>query len=144
MQHLAITIILMISTTILAQESVAIQSNEENATITVTVPKVLSNKGTVNFALYNEEGFMKTPLQVSSSKIVDGKCTIAFENVPFGVYAIICFHDENENKRIDFAENGMPIENYGASNNVFSYGPPNFSDAKFEVKSKEVTLEIKF
>ena len=144
MQHLAITLILMISTSILAQESASLQSAEENATITVTVPNVLSNNGTVNFALYNEEGFMKTPLKVTSSKIVDGKCTIAFENVPFGTYAIVCFHDSNENLRMDFSENGMPIENYGTSNNVFGFGPPNFNDSKFEVKQTSVSLEIKF
>ena len=113
-------------------------------TITVTVPNVTSNKGTVNFALFTKEGFMISPKQSKSSLVKNKKSTIAFTNVAAGEYAIICFHDVNANKKMDFNENRMPIEDYGVSNNPFSYGPPNFEEAKFTVANKNVTLEIKF
>ena len=45
---------------------------------------------------------------------------------------------------MDFAANGMPLEDYGASNNNMSFGPPNFDLAKFTVSDKDVSLEIKF
>ena len=45
---------------------------------------------------------------------------------------------------MDFRENGMPIEDYGASNNVMNFGPPNFSDAKFTVTDKDLELNIRF
>ena len=69
---------------------------------------------------------------------------MVFEGVEPGEYAIICFHDKNDNDKMDFQENGMPMEDYGASNNVMSFGPPKYDDAKFTVSDKEVTLEIKF
>jgi uncharacterized protein (DUF2141 family) len=37
----------------------------------------------------------------------------------------------------------MPLEDYGATNNVMNYGPPQFNDAKFELKDKDLTFEIK-
>ena len=45
---------------------------------------------------------------------------------------------------MDFKANGMPLEDYGASNNNMTFGPPNFEDAKFIVTDKNVSLEIKF
>ena len=45
---------------------------------------------------------------------------------------------------MDFATNGMPLEDYGASNNVMNFGPPTFDNAKFTVSNKNVSLDIKF
>jgi uncharacterized protein (DUF2141 family) len=87
---------------------------------------------------------MKVPLQAKNAKIEDGKSTVVFEDVEAGDYAVICFHDKNDNDKMDFQENGMPMEDYGASNNVMSFGPPTYSNAKFTVSDNDVTLEIKF
>ena len=38
-------------------------TSTEKRTITVTVPNVTSDKGTVNYALYTKEGFMAKPIQ---------------------------------------------------------------------------------
>jgi uncharacterized protein (DUF2141 family) len=53
-------------------------------------------------------------------------------------------HDANDNKRMDYQANGMPMENYGTSNNALAMGPPQFSDAKFDVTDKDVDLTIRF
>ncbi len=129
------TVLFFVLTTVKAQEK---------TTITATVVNVLSDEGKVGFALYNKETFMKQPIQAKDAKIVDGKSTVVFENVPSGEYAILCYHDKNGNNRMDFEPNGMPLESFGASNNVMSFGPPNYDDAKFTVSDKKVSLEIKF
>lgn len=116
----------------------------EKRSITVIVPNVTSNKGTVNFALYNEDTFMKKPLQALISKVSDKKSKVVFKDVEPGEYAVICFHDANSNKTMDFEESGMPLEDYGVSNNPMSYGPPQYDSAKFVVTDKDVTLEIVF
>ncbi|CAM1340895.1 DUF2141 domain-containing protein [Tenacibaculum amylolyticum] len=117
---------------------------QETTTITVTVPNASSDAGTIKFGLHNKETFMKkNPIQVAESKIEKGTCTITFKNVPTGEYAITCFHDKNSNGIMDFQPNGMPLEDYGASNNVMSFGPPRYSDAKFMVEDKDVSLEIR-
>jgi uncharacterized protein (DUF2141 family) len=130
-----VTAVLFISNTITAQE---------NVSITATVVNVTSDSGKVSFALYDKENFRVKPLQGLSSEIKDGKSSVTFTEVVQGEYAIICFHDKNSNDKMDFATNGMPLENYGASNNVMNFGPPNYEDAKFVVADKSITLEIRF
>lgn len=112
--------------------------------IIASVVNVSSDNGKVSFALYKKETFMKTPIQAKNGKIVDGVSTVTFEDLEPGDYAIICFHDKNDNDKMDFQESGMPMEDYGASNNVLTMGPPQYEDAKFTVSDKDLKIEIKF
>jgi len=143
MQHLLIVLTLLFSSMIMAQTKGA-KNNGNNQTIKVSVVNALSDKGTVKFAFYNEEGFMQKPLFTESATVKNGISTVTFENISNGEYAVICFHDENSNHQMDFQENGMPKENYGTSNNALNFGPPQFDNSKFEVKNEAITLEIKF
>lgn len=115
-----------------------------NQEITVTVVNATTDNGKVSFALYDQVTFMKTPLKGASAKIIKGKSTVTFKNIAQGEYSVICFHDKNNNGKIDFNENGMPLEDYGASNNNMDFGPPSFLDSKFTVIEEDVCLEIKF
>lgn len=119
---------------------------EKGLNISVEINRIISDKGEVYFALYDSEiNFNdRKPLKVSNSTIENGKVKIVFNNLETGIYAITCYHDANKNGKMDFETNGMPIEDYGATNNVMNYGPPRFSDAKFELKDKDLTFEIKF
>lgn len=121
-----------------------VAAQDKKQTITVTIENVTSDKGSVFFGLHNKETFMKQePLQKAEGKIANGKTKIVFVNIPAGEYAIMCYHDKNNNGMMDFQPNGMPMEDYGASNNVMNFGPPRYSDAKFTVTDKDVSLEIK-
>ncbi|ARV10558.1 hypothetical protein BTO05_13285 [Winogradskyella sp. PC-19] len=118
---------------------------QDGITITVTVDNVANNNGVVAMALHSENTFMKAaPIQAKSSKIEDNKITITFENVKPGEYAVLGNHDANNNGKMDFRENGMPLEAYGASNNVMNFGPPSFADAKFNVADKDLEINIRF
>ena len=121
-----------------------VTSPDQKTSITVSVNNVSSNSGKVSFALYNQTTFMKTPLQAKNGKIVEGKSTVVFENLEPGEYAIICFHDKNNNDKMDFQPSGMPMEDYGTSNNVMTFGPPSYENAKFTLGSEDLSLEIKF
>jgi uncharacterized protein (DUF2141 family) len=129
-----IVTVLFISNSIIAQ----------NKKITATVANITSDYGKVGFALYDKSNFRKKPIQGKESKIIAGKSIVVFENVEAGEYAIICYHDKNNNNKMDFQSNGMPSEAYGASNNVMNFGPPIFEDSKFRVSDKDVSLKIKF
>ena len=142
MQQVILALSLLISSMIFAQTTP--KKLEEGISVTVSAVNALSDKGTVKFAFYDEENFMKQPIYSKSASVEKGKSTVVFENVPQGIYAIICFHDENNNGRMDFDENRMPTESYGMSNNKMNFGSPEFESAKFEVKSNALNLEIKF
>jgi uncharacterized protein (DUF2141 family) len=120
-------------------------SQDSGATITVTIDNVKNNNGKVSFALHTKDTFMKgNGIMSTETEINEKKVTITFENVQPGEYAILALHDENENNRMDFRENGMPLESYGMSNNVMSFGPPQYDDAKFIVEEKDLELNIRF
>ncbi|GAA4274916.1 DUF2141 domain-containing protein [Aquimarina gracilis] len=139
MKTLALLVTLLISNFIINA-----QEDPKGVTITVTVPNVTSSEGEVLFGLYDENTFMKAaPIQGQKSKIENGVAKITFVNVPKGVFAISCFHDKNGNNRMDFEENGMPKESYGVSNNNMNYGPPIWGDAKFQVGTEDLDLEIR-
>jgi len=113
-------------------------------TITVVINDIKSNTGKVVFALHTKDTWMKSQgVQSEAVSIIDGKATIIFKNVTSGTYAVMALHDKNENNKMDF-DNGMPKENYGMSNNPLSYGPPQFSEAKFEVKTEDLEFKIRF
>jgi len=116
---------------------------QNGITITVQVP-VPSEEGTLIAGLYDEATFLKSePLQDKDSNIVDGYATLVFENVLPGTYAIALYHDKNGNKIMDFEPNGMPKEMFGASNNVMAMGPPTWRNAKFDVSSEDIEMEIR-
>lgn len=113
--------------------------------ITVTIENIRNDTGKVLLSLHTESTFLKSKgLQAAESTIKNGKITITFKNVAPGTYAIIAMHDENENNLMDFDAHGMPLEDYGTSNNPLSYGPPQYSDAKFQLESKPLKLNIRF
>lgn len=115
----------------------------KGTTITITIDQIKNNKGHIILGLHTTETFMKADaIQKAKSEIVDGKIMASFTNVKPGTYAVMVLHDENDNGNMDFESNGMPKETYGMSNNPMLMGPPQFSDAKFEVSNKDLEFEI--
>ncbi|WP_179352001.1 DUF2141 domain-containing protein [Winogradskyella vidalii] len=113
--------------------------------ITVTIDNIKNDNGKVLISLHTTDTFMKGKgLMNAQSEIKDGKITVTFKDVEPGEYALLAVHDENENKRMDFRDNGMPLESYGASNNVMNFGPPQFEDAKFTTADKNLEMNIRF
>lgn len=71
------------------------------------------------------------------------KCEAIIENVPYGEYAISCFHDQNDNNKLDRLASGIPTEKYGFSNNATgNFGPASYDDAKFNLSKKELIVSF--
>ncbi len=138
MKSFILSIALLFSISIFAQE-------EKGISIEVTIDNLTNDDGKVVLALHTSETFMVSQgVKNAESKIHDGKVTIVFDGVAPGSYAIMAMHDQNENGRMDFEPNGMPKESYGTSNNPMSYGPPQFSESKFEVGTENQKINIRF
>ncbi|WP_435413046.1 DUF2141 domain-containing protein [Psychroserpens mesophilus] len=122
-----------------------VNAQEQNGQeITVVIENLKSNKGHIYISLYNTEAsFLGKGIKSTISRIENNSCTIKFENVPNGIYAISFFHDENENKKMDSNFLGIPKEDYGCSNNARGFmGPPKWEDAKFEINNTSITQTI--
>ena len=118
---------------------------QENYNVTVIVKDANSNDGKMFLALYNTEAdFLNTSFKGMQSAIENEQCTITFQNIPAGVYAVSIFHDENDNGKMDTNFMGIPKEDYGCSNDASGFmGPPKWEDAKFELKeNKSITINL--
>jgi len=132
----------IITTVVLVFTSLVLQAQN---TVKVTMTDFDNNKGTALVGLYNsEENFLEKEFMSRKSKIENKTATVTFTDVPDGVYAVSCFHDEDDNEKLNLFMGMMPTEDYGTSNNAPSnFGPPKWKDAKFEVKNGEIkTFEI--
>jgi uncharacterized protein (DUF2141 family) len=115
--------------------------------LTVNVGGLRSEAGKLYLSLYRSaEGFPQkasAAYRLAFGTIEKGKCRIVLDKLPPGVYAVACYHDENNNGKIDTNFFGIPKEGTGASRDAKgSMGPPKFADAKFGIE-RDTTIEIR-
>lgn len=78
---------------------------------------------------------------------VNGKTAkCVFAKVPKGNYAVMAFHDLNNNGKLDTNWIGIPTEGVASSNNAKGkMGPPSFKSARFKVAGRFTqTLKLKY
>jgi uncharacterized protein (DUF2141 family) len=111
----------------------------------VKLKEVREAPGVLRVSLYREaESFRKEDraLKVISVPAVKGETTLVFEGLDPGSYAIMAYHDENSDGKLNLRFGMFPTEGYGLSNNPKIIGPPKFADSAFEVSEPETTTEI--
>jgi uncharacterized protein (DUF2141 family) len=116
--------------------------------ITVEITNFKNNDGFVLIGLYNDaKGFPGTTESMIiriKEKLTDKKIIAEFKDVPYGIYAISGYQDENNNGKLDTGMFKIPKEGMIVSNDAKGrMGPAKFEDAKFELKSKNLKLVIK-
>lgn len=121
----------------------------QTGSIVVTVKGADSNQGKIEIGLFKSaQDFPMQSKAFKGTSISASKtgATYQFTGIPAGTYAIAVFHDRNGNKKIDKNIVGMPVEEYGFSNNVYgTFGPPDFQEVSFKLaagKNREVTISI--
>ncbi len=109
-------------------------------TIEVTVSGFSTEEGKAVIGLYNEKGqFLEKVYRGVYEDIEDYKVQMSFSDLPDGTYAVSVFHDEDNDQEFDMIFGIIALEDYGNSNNIPPrFGPPEWDDAKFEVKNGEV------
>ncbi|WP_299213359.1 DUF2141 domain-containing protein [uncultured Aquimarina sp.] len=123
-------------------------SNEINSgNIQVNVNGIDSKKGQIVFMLFNtDEGFPKEVNKAYKKGYVkqfSKSTSYTFENVPHGTYAVVIFHDENNDGEIESNFIGMPKERVGASN-LTKRSKPNFKKCAIELNGVEKVIDVVF
>ena len=156
MKYLQLIIISLffISIHVNAQDSVneeisieeAVSSEAMTSELIVNITGLDSDKGTLMIAIYDSEGTWLSQKKYSqTSEIVNGVASVVFENVPIGTYGISTYHDENDNLKLDTNLFGIPSEPYASSRGAKGrFGPPKWSDAKFDISDTSHAEEIKY
>lgn len=123
-------------------------STNKTSTLTVEVIGARSDKGTIAICLFNHpDGFpgsAEKALKRAQVTIKGGKATCTFSGLPYGTYAVGILHDEDNNGKVATNFLGIPTEGTGASNDARgTMGPPRFTDAQFEVKALNTTIQVR-
>jgi uncharacterized protein (DUF2141 family) len=124
--------------------STSVQADE--ATLTVTLKDVRGTLGNLRASLYREpETFRKEDraFKVISIPATAGDAKMVFADLPPGRYAVMAYHDENGDDKLNLRFGMFPLEGYGLSNNPTVIGPPKFAESAFEVSSPETQIDIK-
>lgn len=106
-----------------------------------------NSNGQVGCLLFtSEKGFPKDPNAAAQKKwcpLSSSKSACSFDPMPAGTYAVVCFHDENKNGKLDTGLFGVPTEGTVASNNAKGFlGPPSFKNAKFSFAGRPTELRL--
>jgi uncharacterized protein (DUF2141 family) len=145
---------------VLASLFIVIAATASAGDLRITVEGIRSVAGTVLIGLYDsassfdraielssKEGFLNDPHRVGGTALranPSATASAVFSGLPPGSYAVILFHDENENGRLDRTFWGVPVEPYGFSNDAQGFlGPPSFSDAALTLDGSDRSIVIK-
>ncbi len=125
--------------------------DNEVGELNVAVSNVRSDEGVIRIALYNNAKAFeaKDPggsmaYRRAQLQIKQGEAFWKVQALPYGVYGVKLFHDENNSGKLTRSFVGRPTEGIGFSNNpkVTSHAP-SFNEVKFTIKQAKTTINIK-
>jgi uncharacterized protein (DUF2141 family) len=120
------------------------------ADLRVTVNGIRNASGSVSAGIYDSASSFPKPQEavvVFRIKARQGSVGFTVNGLAPGHYAVVAYHDENGNGRLDFDPTGAPSEGYGVSNGARNpQAPPEFARAAVELgnQNEAVTIEIAY
>ena len=114
----------------------------------ITVNGIRDDQGTVRAGIFRpSDGFPKEAkaLAHTSATAQSGIVLLKFTDLPAGQYALIVFHDENNDGQMNKRFGMIPIEGYGLSNNIKAFGKPSFDECAFAIpETYSQTIDMRY
>jgi uncharacterized protein (DUF2141 family) len=122
--------------------SASAKTSVKHFTLTIVAQGVSNSKGAVGALVFNSAvGWpeqVSNALKAKSSPAQPGVTKVVIPGLPPGDYAVVVLHDENGNKKLDRGLFGVPMEQWGMSNNPsYSLSAPSFDAARFRFADNE-------
>tara|TARA_B100000029_G_scaffold468234_1_gene505056 strand:- start:80 stop:493 length:414 start_codon:yes stop_codon:yes gene_type:complete len=115
---------------------------------TVVVEGVQHKDGFIDIKIYkNKEDFLEEEKAIDSirKKAVKGKNIVPFSKIHEGEIAIVVYHDENSDGKLNTGLFWRPKEGYAFSNNYIPKGPPKFKKAAINlIHGEPVTILLNY
>jgi len=112
-----------------------VQASQKTENLTVLISGYGHDNGRIVVNLFRkQDDVMGKPFQSQQVSITTDRLTATFENISYGEYALIVFHDENSNGSLDHNIFRLPDEPMGFSGGYvlgFFSGLPSFSKLRF-------------
>ena len=123
------------------------RADKGSGSIRVIVDGFKNDRGFAKIGLCNSRESFKNSEELAilfkTTRIVSGKSEHVFPGVPFGIYAVSVYHDENGNGRLDKGLFGKPLELYGFSNNARGVmSRPEYEKAAFVFDKADITVNV--
>lgn len=126
-------------------------ANASKSNLTVTISGIRNNNGMIRIAIFNSKTTYedKNPMAPTATArarlpINNGEAVWQVSNIPYGVYGIKLFHDEDNSGKLKKTMVGRPTEGVGFSNNPkFGNRAPNFDEVKFTVDQPRSQINIR-
>jgi len=119
----------------------------QTSDLTVIIYGAKNDHGKFRIGLFSDADDFKLKVNPVDSAVVSinekGKAIYTFHKLPQGIYAVAVYHDENNDGTLNKRQLGIPVEGIGFSNfPEFKRRPPDFDEIAFELKEKDMTVEI--
>lgn len=121
----------------------SLAASADTHSLTVQLTGVREAKGLVQVELYRDaKSFRKTAAAERVIKVPASQnmVEVHFDGVPSGTYAVMAFHDEDENGQLNKRFGMFPLEGYALSNDPEVMGPPAFKDSAFELQADQLLV----
>ena len=115
------------------------------ADLTVRIDGVRTQVGQLMLSLLDSSaGWDNKAKPVAARQVAADAETIelVFPDLAAGDYALMVFHDENDNGKLDSNLIGMPVEGYGFSNNPRVMRKPTWDETRFEVGAENLAINV--
>jgi len=107
-----------------------------------------AKNGVVEVSLYNDGNTFLNAGSAAHTKrqrVINGKIQVVFENIPFGEYAAVSYHDVNENHKFDRNFMGIPKEPVAVSQlSKKQFSKPCFKEAKIGFNHSNMIVKMMF
>lgn len=119
----------------------------EGKAIHVHVHGIRSASGTVKAVLYGPDpkSFLVKGEKADKERepAQEGNMTLCVAAPDVGKYAVVVYHDENDNHKFDRNWIGLPTEGFSVSNNPSLFlAAPKFEESSFEVTGEVTNVDV--
>jgi uncharacterized protein (DUF2141 family) len=119
----------------------------EGKPIHIHVHGIKNAAGTLKAVLYgpDPESFLVKGAKADKERepAQKGSMTLCLAAPVEGKYAVVVYHDENDNHKFDRNLIGLPTEGFGVSNNPSLFlTAPNFEESSFDVEGEVTNVDV--
>jgi uncharacterized protein (DUF2141 family) len=115
------------------------------AGLSIDVSGIPEAKGNIRVSLFTRDNWLDDGHQTANLVVpaTSGNMTLAFPDLPSGIYAIALIHDADGNGDMTYSLLGLPTEGFGFSNNVAPVlSAPSFDSASFALGPDGLHLQV--
>ncbi|MGC3963069.1 MAG: DUF2141 domain-containing protein [Rhodocyclaceae bacterium] len=121
----------------------------QTASFDIAIGPLRSADGNLRVGIYRDPATFRKEAQaikVITLPARTGQMVAKVDDLPPGRYAVMAYHDENANDKLDLRLGMFPIEGYGLSNNPTVIGPPAFDDSAFVIEraGQRIDIEMRY